>query len=88
MVGIPGAASTGGVDPSFTRPVPDDPRERVRCASAQAWREPVSVLHLGRGRQIALRFDVEGLRRDGTRKGEESVHRFLPSCPAECGGYS
>jgi hypothetical protein len=56
-------------------------RDGVSRAAAQAWREPVSSLYLGRAVRVKIRFEVPGLRGDGTPKGEYPVARFFIKLP-------
>jgi hypothetical protein len=56
-------------------------RDQVAGAAAQAWRQPMVAHYLGRSVRTKVRFEVPGLRRDGTPRGQDSVGRFFVKLP-------
>lgn len=62
-------------------PAPAGMRDDISRAAAQAWREPVSSLYLGRAVRVKIKFEVPGLRGDGTIRGEHPVARFFRKLP-------
>lgn len=62
-------------------PAPAGMREAVRQGAAQAWRDQVSVVYLGRASRFRVKFTVPGLRGDGTVKGDRPWQRFFTKLP-------
>lgn len=62
-------------------PAPAGMRDAIRQGAEQAWREPVSVVYLGRAARIRVKFTVPGLRGDGTVKGEHPWQRVFTKLP-------
>lgn len=58
-------------------PAPAGMREQIRMAASQAWQQPVEPLYLGRAARIKVRFDVPGLRRNGTVLGQQRTRQFF-----------
>ena len=56
-------------------------RDQVAGAAAQAWRQPVVAHYIGRSVRTKVRFEVPGLRRDGTPRGQAPVGRFFRKLP-------
>jgi hypothetical protein len=60
---------------------PNGMREQVALAASRAWQEPTSVIWLGRAYRCRIRFEVSGLRSDGTVLGEHRVRWFFARLP-------
>ncbi|HEY0806629.1 MAG TPA: hypothetical protein VGD84_16265 [Pseudonocardiaceae bacterium] len=62
-------------------PAPAGMRDQVVGAAAQAWQQSVVAHYIGRSVRTKVRFDVPGLRADGTPRGQDPVGRFFVKLP-------